>query len=56
MIDEFVAVPGIDSALQWNIHSWNRFSVDEERRTFPAGREGSTLEGHSCTTTTRSFP
>ena len=25
MIDEFVAVPGIDSALQWNVHSWNRF-------------------------------
>ena len=46
MIDEFVAVPGIDSALQWNIHSWNRFSVDEERRTFLLEREGSSLEGH----------
>ncbi len=32
MIDEFVAAPGIDSALQWNIHSWNRFTVDEAAR------------------------
>lgn len=46
MIDEFVAVPGIDSALQWNIHSWNRFSVDEEARTFLLERDGSSLEGH----------
>ncbi len=46
MIDEFVAVPGIDSALQWNIHSWNRFSVDEEARTFLLARDGSFLEGH----------
>ena len=46
MIDEFVAVPGIDSALQWNIHSWNRFSVNEEKRSFLLDREGSSLEGH----------
>ena len=46
MIDEFVAVPGIDSALQWNIHSWNRFAVDEEARTFLLERDGSSLEGH----------
>ena len=46
MIDEFVALPGIDSALQWNIHSWNRFSVDEDARTFLLEREGSSLEGH----------
>ncbi len=46
MIDEFVAVPGIVSALQWNIHSWNEFAVDEERRSFLIEREGSSLEGH----------
>ena len=46
MIDEFVAVPGLDSALQWNIHSWNRFAVDEEARTFLLERDGSSLEGH----------
>ncbi len=46
MIDEFAAVPGVDSALQWNIHSWNRFAVDEEARTFLLERDGSSLEGH----------
>ena len=46
MIDEFAAVPGIDSALQWNIHSWNRFAVDEQERTFLLEREGSSLEAH----------
>ena len=46
MIDEFVAVSGIDSALQWNIHSWNRFGVDEQERTFLLEREGSSLEAH----------
>ena len=46
MIDEFAAAPGIDSALQWNIHSWNRFAVDEGARTFLLERDGSSLEGH----------
>jgi len=46
MIDEFVTAPGMASALQWNIHSWNPFAVDEARRTFLLEREGSTLEGH----------
>ena len=46
MIDEFVTVPGIASALQWNIHSWNEFAVDEDRRSFLIEREGSSLEGH----------
>ncbi len=46
MIDEFVAVPGLDSALQWNLHSWNRFAVDEEARAFLLERDGSSLEGH----------
>jgi len=46
LIDEFVAAPGITSALQWNIHSWNRFAVDEARRTFLVERGQSTLEGH----------
>ena len=46
MVDEFVAAHGIDSALQWNIHSWNRFSVDEKARTFLLERDGSSLEGH----------
>jgi hypothetical protein len=46
MIDEFVAAPGIASALQWNLHSWNRFQVDEAARSFLVEREGSLLAGH----------
>jgi len=46
MIDEFVAVPGIVSALQWNAHSWDEFAVDEEARSFRVDRAGSALIGH----------
>jgi hypothetical protein len=46
MIDEFRAKPGISSAVQWNIHSWSPFQVDEEKRVFLLEREGSSLEGH----------
>jgi len=46
MIDEFQAQPGINSALQWNLHGWAPFLVDEEQRTFLLEREGSSLRGH----------
>ena len=46
MIDEFTARPGIVSCLQWNIHSWDRFTVDEQQRTFALRREASSLQGH----------
>jgi hypothetical protein len=46
MIDQFVARPGIVSALEWNAHSWNEFTVDEDARTFRVEREGSLIEGH----------
>ncbi len=46
MIDEFVAVPGIVSALQWNAHSWDEFTVDDEARSFRVEREGSAVSGH----------
>ncbi|MGI5816630.1 MAG: DUF4962 domain-containing protein [Armatimonadota bacterium] len=46
MIDEFVARPGIVSALEWNAHSWDEFVVDEEARSFRLEREGSVVEGH----------
>ncbi len=46
MVDEFAAAPGIVSALQWNIHSWNAFAVDEEARSFFLVREDSSLRGH----------
>jgi len=46
LIDEFVAAEGVASALQWNIHSWAEFVVDEEKRSFTLKREGSYLAGH----------
>ncbi|MFH1566761.1 MAG: DUF4962 domain-containing protein, partial [Gemmatimonadota bacterium] len=46
MIDEFVAAEGIVSALQWNIHSWDRFGVDEEGRSFRLRRGDSGVRGH----------
>lgn len=45
MIDEFVARPGIVSALEWNAHSWNEFVVDEAARSFRVERGGSVIEG-----------
>lgn len=46
LIDEFVADPLVASALQWNIHSWSAFTVDEAARAFSLEREGSILKGH----------
>lgn len=46
LIDEFVAKEGVASALQWNIHSWNNFKVDERKRTFALERGKSALKGH----------
>ena len=46
MVDEFAARPGMLSALQWNIHSWMPFAVDEEGRSFLLRSGESSLEGH----------
>jgi hypothetical protein len=46
LIDSFVARPGVRSALQWNIHSWERFDVDCQARTFRLQRGSSRLVGH----------
>ncbi len=46
LIDDFEARPGVVSALQWNIHSWAPFAVDEEQRSFVIEREGRTLTGY----------
>jgi hypothetical protein len=45
IIDEFVAKPGIVSALEWNAHSWDDFTVDEARRSFEVRREDSLVQG-----------
>lgn len=46
MVDEFVAKAGVASALQWNLHSWNEYEVNEERRIFQIRRGDSILRGH----------
>ncbi len=46
MIDEFVARENTVSALQWNIHSWSRFTIDEGQRTFSLKRKNASLIGH----------
>ena len=45
LIDEFVALPDAAFALQWNIHSWARFEVDEDKKSFVLRRDGSSLVG-----------
>jgi len=45
LIDEFVAAPPVASALQWNLHSFSPFVVDEDGRAFLIEREASSLEG-----------
>lgn len=45
LVDEFVALPQILSGVQWNIHSYGAFSVDDEKRSFLLERDGSSLEG-----------
>ena len=45
MIEEYVAHPEIPANLQWNLHSWASFEVDEAHQLFRLARGGSTLEG-----------
>ena len=46
MVDEFVAKKNIASSLQWNLHSWNEYEINEERRLFQIRRGDSVLRGH----------
>jgi hypothetical protein len=45
MIDEFVAKKGVESSLQWNIHSWNPFDADELNKRFTLTRDHATVTG-----------
>jgi hypothetical protein len=45
MVDAFAAKVGVDSALQWNIHSWDTFAVNEAEKTFTIKRDHSTVTG-----------
>lgn len=46
LVDEFVAQPEVTSAVQWNIHSWNPFTVTEDGKAFTITRDDSVLTGH----------
>ena len=46
LIDEFVATAGVFSSLQWNVHSWAQFEVDDAARTFTVRRDGRSVTGH----------
>jgi len=45
IVDEFIARTGIPAAVQWNIHGFEPFRVDEGERTFLVTRGASSLEG-----------
>ena len=45
LIDEFVAAAA-PVGLEWNVHSFNPFAVDERKRAFLIERGASSLEGH----------
>jgi hypothetical protein len=40
LLDEFQAVPGIASTLQWNMHSWSRFELNRLEQSFRIERDG----------------
>ncbi len=46
LVDELVNREEVNVAPEWNVHSWARFDVDEEKRVFTLAREGSELRGH----------
>jgi hypothetical protein len=46
MVDEYLGRPDVVSALQWNIHSWAKWDVDEINRSFHVNRQERSLTGH----------
>ena len=46
MVDEYVALHGVFSTMQWNLHSWNEFNVDEQQKRFLVTRGDASLEGY----------
>ena len=45
LVDEFVGKPEILSSLQWNLHAWAPFDVNERDRTFTWHRGDSAVNG-----------
>lgn len=46
MADEFVARPDNLSALEFNIHSWGQFTVNDDNKTFEVNRDGCGIKGY----------
>ncbi len=46
LLDEYRPLAEVAAAMQWNIHSWAEFNVDETSRTFSLTRDTSVLRGH----------
>jgi hypothetical protein len=46
LVDEFIAKPGVVSSLQWNVHSWSPFTIDDEKNRFIVERRDSKVEGY----------
>ncbi|HCL27375.1 MAG TPA: hypothetical protein DIC52_02930 [Candidatus Latescibacteria bacterium] len=45
LVDEFAGKPNVLSSLQWNLHSWEPYEVDERERTFRWRRAESAVTG-----------
>jgi hypothetical protein len=46
LIDDIEMLPERVGSLQWNIHSWEPFELDETRRTFRLQRGAASMVGH----------
>ncbi len=46
LVDEFAALPGIESSVQWNVHSFAPFTIDEAARSFSVERSQPDEKAH----------
>jgi hypothetical protein len=46
LVDEVALRPGVAVGLQWNVHGWSPFAVEEEPPVFRLERDGAAVHGH----------
>jgi hypothetical protein len=46
LVDEFVSLDTNSSSLEFNLHSWSPFQINEENKSFILKRDGSGLQGY----------
>lgn len=46
IVDEFISIEINSSAVEFNLHSWSKFKVDEEAKSFEVAREDSGIKGY----------